>query len=98
MQTKTALNTQGRAINICRSAFSQARSPQRGVVQRQGRAPGGAAGQGTVAARADIPTGAEPAKRNFCCDGAALCRATAPLEKRPEQTGGEGGAGQKAPG
>ena len=61
MQTKTALNTLGRAINICQSAFSQARSPQRGVVQRQGRAPGGAAGQSAVAARADIPTGAEPA-------------------------------------
>ena len=78
MQTKTALNTQGRANNICRSAFSQARSPQRGVVQRQGRAPGGAAGQNAVSARADIPTGAEPAKRT----SAAMVQHCAGLQPR----------------
>ena len=33
-----------------------------------------------------------------CCDGAALCRATAPLEKRPERAGGKGGAEQNVQG
>ena len=46
--------------------------------RRQGRAPGGAAGQNAVSARADIPTGAEPAKRT----SAAMVQHCAGLQPR----------------